>query len=158
MHICRAEKRHIPAMLELLKQVGQVHHEGRPDLFRSGAQKYDKAALEALIKDETRPIFIAEEDARVLGYCFCILQTVQNDPVLADRRSVYIDDLCIDEACRGKHVGRALYQHTLAFARALRFDSVTLNVWAFNESALRFYEAMGLKPQKLGMEAILEET
>lgn len=158
MQICRAETRHIPAMIDLLKQVGQVHHQGRPDLFRAGAQKYDEAALSALLKDETRPVFIAEEEHRVLGYCFCILQTISGDPVLADRKTVYIDDLCVDEASRGKHVGKVLYQHVLSFARALGFDSVTLNVWAFNESALGFYKAMGMKPQKIGMEAILEET
>jgi len=32
---------------------------------------------------------------------------------------------------------------------------VTLNVWCCNESAMKFYESLGMKPQKIGMEAIL---
>ena len=59
---------------------------------------------------------------------------------------------------RGQHIGTALYDHILAYARRIHCRSVTLNVWAFNESALRFYEKRGLKPQKIVMESILEEN
>lgn len=158
MEICRATQKHIPGMIELLKQVGQVHHLGRPDLFRAGAQKYDEADLKKLLPDESRPIFIAEEDGKVLGYGFCILKVTKNDPVLADNTTLYIDDLCVDENCRGKHIGKAVYAHILQYARAIGCDSVTLNVWAFNESAKGFYESLGMKPQKIGMEMRLEEN
>ena len=158
MIICKAEEKHIPGMIELLKQVGQVHHLGRPDLFRSGAQKYNEADLQALLRDETRPIFIAEEAGKVLGYGFCILKKVQTDPVLADNFTIYIDDLCVDENCRGKHIGKAVYAYIVDYAKALGCDSITLNVWAFNESAMGFYESLGMKPQKIGMEMILEES
>lgn len=155
--ICRGSEKHIPGMIELLKQVGQVHHEGRPDLFRDGAQKYNEADLRKLLQDKNRPIFIAEEDGKVLGYGFCMIKRTAGDPVLADYTTLYIDDLCVDENCRSKGIGKQLYAHILAFARELHCNSVTLNVWAFNESAKGFYEALGMKPQKIGMEMILEE-
>jgi len=158
MNICRAEEKHIPGMIELLRQVGQVHHEGRPDLFRAGAQKYNEIDLKQLLQDENRPIFIGEENGRVLGYCFCILKETVNDPVLMDRCTLYIDDLCVDENCRGQHVGSRLYRYTCDFARDLGCSSVTLNVWSCNPGAMRFYEAMGLRPQKVGMEMLLEEN
>lgn len=152
MEILRAHTAHIGGMIELLRQVGQVHHQGRPDLFRAGAQKYDETDLQTLLADERRPIFVACEGGRVLGYCFCILKQSKDDPVLADQKTLHIDDLCVDETCRGKHIGKSLYAYTVAFARSQGCDSVTLNVWAFNESALRFYEGVGLTPQKIGME------
>ena len=158
MEICRAEEKHIPGMIKLLKQVGQVHHEGRPDLFRAGAQKYNEADLHSLLRDESRPIFIAQENDRVLGYGFCILKETVSDPVLTDSRTLYIDDLCVDESCRGKHVGSALYRHICQYAGSLRCNSVTLNVWSFNTGAMKFYETMGMKPQKIGMEMRLEEA
>lgn len=40
MLIRRAEERDIPRIHELLAQVAQVHHTGRPDLFRAGGRKY----------------------------------------------------------------------------------------------------------------------
>ena len=155
MEIRFAESRDIPGMIELLKQVGEVHHVIRPDLFRAGAQKYNEADLAALLKDPTRPILVAVEEDQVLGYAFCILQVTENDPVLMDKKVLYIDDLCVDENCRGRHVGKALYDQVLEFARELGCGSVTLNVWCGNDSAMAFYEKRGLKPQKIGMEVKL---
>ena len=155
MEICFANTAHIPGMIELLKQVGEVHHVIRPDLFRAGAQKYDVPALEALLADPKRPILIAELDGRVAGYAFCILQITENDPVLCDRKVLYIDDLCVDESIRGKGIASALYERVLAYARELGCDAVTLNVWCGNDGAMKFYEKCGLKPQKIGMETIL---
>lgn len=155
MEIRFAQSRDIPGMLNLLQQVGEVHHQIRPDLFRSGAQKYDEAALEALLKNPDRPIFIAQNEGQVAGYAFCILQITKDDPVLRDRKVLYIDDLCVDEAQRGRGVAGALYQQVCQYARSIGCDAVTLNVWSGNDTAMAFYQKCGLKPQKVGMEFIL---
>ncbi len=155
MEIRFAQSRDIPGMLNLLQQVGEVHHQIRPDLFRSGAQKYDEAALEALLKNPDRPIFIAQNEGQVAGYAFCILQITKDDPVLRDRKVLYIDDLCVDEAQRGCGIAGALYQQVCQYARSIGCDAVTLNVWSGNDTAMAFYQKCGLKPQKVGMEFIL---
>lgn len=155
MEIRFAQSRDIPGMLSLLQQVGEVHHQIRPDLFRSGAQKYDEAALEALLKNPDRPIFIAQNEGQVTGYAFCILQITKDDPVLRDRKVLYIDDLCVDEAQRGHGIAGALYQQVCQYARSIGCDAVTLNVWSGNDTAMAFYQKCGLKPQKVGMEFIL---
>ena len=155
MGIRFAKNADIPALIRLLKQVGRIHYEGRPDIFRADAQKYDETALEALLQEQNRPILVAEEDDRVLGYAFCVIQNTVGDPVLQDVKTVYIDDLCVEETCRGGGVGKALYNAVLDYAREIGAYNVTLNVWAKNESALKFYEKMGLMPQKYGMETIL---
>ena len=157
MNLRFAREQDIPAMISLLKQVGEVHHRIRPDIFRTGAQKYDEAALTSLLQDATRPIFIAADGENVLGYCFCILRETRNDPVLEDERTLYIDDLCVDEMCRGQHVGKALYDHACAYARQQGCRTVTLNVWCGNDSAMAFYERQGLKPRNIYMETRLED-
>ena len=155
MTIRFAQTSDIPGMIALLKQVGQVHHEIRPDLFRSGAQKYDETALEALLRDPSRPILIGELEGKVAGYAFCILQETAGDPVLCDRKVLYIDDLCVEETLRGKGIATALYNQVLEFAKELDCHSVTLNVWCGNDRAMAFYEKCGMKPQKIGMEKVL---
>ena len=147
--------RDIPGMIDLLQQVGAVHHQIRPDLFRAGAQKYDEAALNALLTDPNRPILAAEIEGKLVGYAFCILQITENDPVLCDRKVLYIDDLCVEETLRGQGIAGVLYERVLEYARELGCDAVTLNVWCGNENAMKFYEKCGLKPQKIGMETIL---
>ena len=156
MEIRLANNSDIPGMIELLKQVGEVHHRIRPDLFRSGAQKYRISDLEELLKDEKRPIFVGVENGRLLGYCFCMLEEVKDNPVLRDGKSLYIDDLCVDENIRGKHVGSRLYEHVCSYARETGCRSVTLNVWCGNDSAMAFYQSRGMKPRKIYMEASLE--
>lgn len=155
MKIRFAEARDIPDMIDLLRQVGEVHHQIRSDLFRAGAQKYDEAALTRLLTDPSRPILAAEEQGKMVGYAFCILQITKDDPVLCDRRVLYIDDLCVDEAFRGGGAAMALYDRAVSLARELGCDAVTLNVWRGNDRALAFYKKCGLSYQKIGMEMIL---
>ncbi len=158
MEIRFATPMDVPGIIDLLRQVGQVHHKGRPDIFRADAQKYAPSQVLALLDKSETPIFVAVEEGKVLGYCFCQIKTYYRDSVIADHSTCYIDDLCVDEACRGKHVGAALYETAVKYARQRKCYSVTLNVWSCNESAMGFYEKLGLKPQKIGMEAILEDS
>lgn len=155
MEIRFAQPKDIPGILALLLQVGSVHREGRPDLFRQGAQKYSASQILAMIDDISCPIFVAAEEAGVLGYCFCQVKDFSKDSVMADYKTLYIDDLCVDAAQRGKKVGTALYDAAVSYAKMRKCYNVTLNVWCCNESAMAFYEKLGLTPQKIGMETIL---
>lgn len=156
MKIRRAEEKDIERIHELLYQVCLVHHRGRPDLFRYGARKYTDEQLMEILKDEGRPVLVAVDGQDlVLGYAFCIFQQHPEDNILTDIRTLYLDDLCVDENLRGRHIGSFLYQAVLDFAKEHQCYNVTLNVWSCNESAMRFYEACGLKPYKVGMEQIL---
>lgn len=154
--IIRADGRHSDGINSLLRQVLEVHHNGRPDIFKSGAKKYTDAELDAILRDDSRPIFVAvDRQSSVLGYAFCIFQQHENNNILTDIKTLYIDDLCVDESLRGQHIGHALYDFVVDFAKKSGCYNLTLNVWSCNESALRFYERLGLVPQKIGMEKIL---
>lgn len=154
--IRRAEERDIPKIMELLVQVDMVHHNGRPDIFKGPVTKYTPEELAVIFADDARPVFVcAGEDGAVLGHAFCALKELHGHKVLQDTRTLYVDDICVDEAARGQGVGKALYTYVRAFAKEQKCDSVTLNVWACNPTAIRFYEAMGMKPQKIGMEELL---
>lgn len=156
MNIRFAEEQDIPRLGDLLLQVCRVHHEGRPDLFRAGGRKYDDEELRGLLRDPERPILVAlDEKETVQGYAFCVLQRHEGEGSFNDMTTLYLDDLCVDEASRGQHIGKALYEAVLDMARKRGCYNVTLNVWSCNTSAMRFYESCGLKPQKVGMEVIL---
>ena len=152
MVIRKACREDIPGLIRLLYQVGEVHHQIRPDLFRPGAIKYTEKDLEDLLRDENRPVFVAMEGENLLGYCFCVLEDCRGSTVLTDRVEVYIDDLCVEETCRGQGIARALYAHVCAWAKDSGCAFMTLNVWCGNDAALKFYEKMGLTPRKISME------
>ena len=152
----RAEEKDIAQILKLLVQVNMVHHLGRPDLFNGPATKYTGPELAEILKDPARPVFVyAEEDGTVKGHAFCWFEQCIGDNIRTDVKTLYIDDICVDEEARGQHVGTALYEYVEAFAKAEGCYNVTLNVWECNPGARKFYEACGMVPQKTGMEKIL---
>ena len=150
-----AQEKDIPKIGDLLSQVDLVHHNGRPDIFKIG-KKYSDDELKELLKDAQRPILVStDENDEVMGYCFCIYQQHRNNSVLSDIKTLYIDDLCVDENLRGRHIGKELYEAAAKLAKDTGCYNLTHNVWSCNPSAMKFYEAQGLVPQKVTMELVL---
>lgn len=156
MTIRKAKTADLEGIKSLLLQVLTVHHNGRPDIFKGNCRKYtDEQILEIIADDNTPVLVAADEDDSVMGYAFCIFLRHTDSNIMTDIKTLYIDDLCVDENIRGRHIGSSLYNAVLDFARENGCYNVTLNVWSCNTSAMKFYEKMGLVPQKIGMEKIL---
>ena len=149
--IRKASKKDIGRIIELLHQVDMVHHVIRPDLFKPNTTKYNEQELEALLEDESKPVFVFD-DGTVLGHAFCLITEVRDDKLLEDIKTLYIDDICVDEKARGRHVGKALYEHVRDYALSIGCNNITLNVWEGNDPAWSFYKHMGMKVQKTTME------
>lgn len=153
MIIRRAAKEDLDGINHLLRQVLEVHADGRPDIFISGRKKYTDSELLDILANDNTPVFAAvNDDGLVLGYAFCIYRVTKDHNILRDRKVLYIDDLCVDEECRGQHIGTQLFEYVSEVAKANDCDAITLNVWAFNESALKFYERCGFSPLSFTME------
>lgn len=144
----------IKRIIELLHQVNMVHHVIRPDLFKPHTTKYNEQELLAILDDDSKPIFVYD-DGEVKGYAFCQLSEVKDNLLLQDNKTLYIDDICVDEQARGQHVGKALYEYVRDYAQSIGCHNITLNVWEGNDPALSFYRNMGMKVQKTTMEIIL---
>ena len=142
----------LPGLKKLLYQVNQIHADGRPDLFKDGGIKYTDEELKEILRDPRRPVWVCAEEDQVLGYVFCILEETRETMSLRPCHTLYIDDLCVDEAARGRHVGTRLYEAAVWIARVAGCDRVTLHAWNFNQSAFRFYEKLGMTPLVTTME------
>ena len=150
-HIRKTTAADIPRIMDLLHQVNRVHHLLRPDLFKPHTTKYSAEELEAMMAIESQPIFVCD-DGKVSGYVFCQIQDLQNDRLLQDRKTLYIDDLCVDETARGKHIGRQLFDYVREYAQTIGCQAITLNVWNGNDAALAFYRKLGMNVRKTCME------
>ena len=76
--------------------------------------------------------------------------------IMVPFKSLFIDDLCVDQQARGQHIGESLFEYVKNEAKRMGCYEVTLNVWAGNTSAEKFYEKMGMKTKERQMEYILE--
>lgn len=154
--IKRASCEDISALENLLGQVLYVHHLARPDLFKPEGSKFSRQELEELLEDDQKPVFVfVDEENRILGHLFTIIQE-HGGLAKESVKTLFIDDLCVDETARGQKIGEQLYQYALAYAREIGCYNVTLDVWNANQGALRFYERLGLIPQMTVMEQILD--
>jgi len=152
--IRRANKNDIPRIIALLHQVNMVHHVIRPDLFKPHTTKYNEEDLATLLNDNNMPVFVYD-DGMVLGYAFCKISEVRGNQLLEDIKTLYVDDICVDENARGKHIGKSLYEYVVEFARSIECNNITLNVWEGNDPAIQFYKNMGMQVQKTTMEVRL---
>jgi ribosomal protein S18 acetylase RimI-like enzyme len=152
----RAEERDIPRMEELLADICRLHCEGRPDIFRPG-RKYGAEELIKLFSDPDRLVLVADGGNGVIGYAICIIKKHENHPVLQDFTELYVDDLCVSPEYRGQGIGHKLFDEIKNHAASIGAHHIDLNVWAFNENAIKFYESLGMKPEKIIMELILDK-
>ena len=158
MTIRKAEEKDIPRIIELLGQVLQIHADIRPDIFIPGTTKYTADELKALLKNTENPIYAAVNKADVcVGYAFCQLREQPFSNNMVPFKSLFIDDLCVDQQERGQHIGESLFNYVKNEAKRLGCYEVTLNVWAGNTSAEKFYEKMGMKTKERQMEYILPD-
>ena len=109
-----------------------------------------------MIQDASNPIYVAvDEDDRCVGYAFCQIIEPSKSHNMVPIRQLFIDDLCVDESSRGRHIGEALFEYVKNEAKRLGCYEVTLNVWEGNTSAEKFYNKMGMKAKEKRMEFIL---
>ncbi|WP_105144422.1 GNAT family N-acetyltransferase [Streptococcus suis] len=155
MTIRRARQSDISALNELLQEILQVHHQARPDIFRSSGQKYSEEDLRKLLDNSAKSVFVYELDGQVVGHLFCEITTATGD-VLEPVKTLYIDDLCVSSSVRGQKIGEQFYNFALSYAKEQGCHNLTLDVWADNSGAVRFYERLGMNPQKFRMEQIID--
>lgn len=155
MDIRRAIPEDSDGIISLLYQVNQVHADGRDDLFKSGGIKYTKEDLVDKFNKPNEMIYVAVEDGKVLGYIFAVIEETVETTSLYPHKTLYIDDLCVDEAARGKHVATKIYDYVRKIAKEQGFYHITLHVWECNPNARAFYDAVGLKPMYTAMEELL---
>lgn len=157
MIIRNAKKEDAAGVLKLLSQVLELHAEIRPDIFISGTTKYTEDELFEIFADEKRRTYVAvDENEKVLGYALCIIKEQPFSNNMVPFTSLFIDDLCVDKAARGRHIGKALFDYVKTEAKDMGCYEVTLNVWEGNDAAIAFYNKMGMKPKETQMELILD--
>ncbi len=156
MNIRRARLMDTEKILELLGQVLELHAHIRPDIVISGTTKYTRDELKEIITDNTRPIYVAvDENDEVMGYAFCIIKKQPFSTNMVPFTSMFIDDLCVDQHFRDRHVGTRLFEYVKREAKRLGCYEISLNVWEGNDSARRFYDKMGMRIKETQMEFIL---
>jgi ribosomal protein S18 acetylase RimI-like enzyme len=140
----------IEKILDLEKQVFEIHFKARPDLIKKFPMNYE--FVKNLIEGNTGKIFIAEENEQIIGHCIINIRVIKDHHLFHDMKNIEIDDMCIDENYRRKGVGKKLFEEVEKYAKEIGVNNIELMVWEFNQSARKFYEYIGFKTRISRME------
>lgn len=141
-----------PAIASALRNMLEIHHNGRPDLFREGAKKYDEKAVADMIAEGKDVIYVAACGLTVCAYAICRIEYISGHPIRRDMKTMYLDDLCVMPEYRDRGIGHRFMNMLFDEAKKRGCDNFELNVWEFNSRAVSFYESCGLTVQRRRME------
>jgi GNAT superfamily N-acetyltransferase len=86
---------------------------------------------------------VAEIAAERVGYALCF----PTYSTFLTRPGLFVEDLFVTPAARGRGTGRALLESVVESARQRGFARVEWSVLDWNEPAIRFYRAFGAEAQ-----------
>jgi ribosomal protein S18 acetylase RimI-like enzyme len=131
-------------LLPLFNQIDSAHRENHPDVFvRPHGRTREKDYFIDLLSNPDVGFIVAEVDNRVVGFIHVIVRETPQIPVLIQRRFASIDSVLVTNEYQRKGIGVKLVEAAKAWAMDNGAESIELNVYEFNESAIAFYRHLG---------------
>lgn len=134
-----AERRDVPTILGLIRELAE--YERAPD---------EVVATEDQLRENlfgTHPaaeVLIGEESGAPVGFALFF----HNFSTWMGRRGLYLEDLFIRPAVRGRGYGRALLVRLAQLARERECGRMEWAVLDWNEPAIQFYRKLGARPNE----------
>ncbi|WP_421181771.1 GNAT family N-acetyltransferase [Aeromonas dhakensis] len=144
LEIRKAREQDIDAILELNRQIGEIHFAQAPQVFCPPSPE-ERAFLLAAIAAEGRLFCVAEQDGAVAGFLTARIDINETIPFLSKEPICRIGTLVVDEGQRSRGIGKALIAHCDEWGKAQGASQLRLEVMAFNERAKALYERLGFK-------------
>lgn len=136
----RATPADVGELVRLLGVLFSIEADFQPEPERQ------RRGLELMLAEpERRCVLVVEEAGSVVGMVTAqlVVSTAEGAP------SALVEDMVVDEAARGRGVGRRLVQAIEAWARARGATRLQLLADRDNRAALRFYRRMGWRGTQL---------
>jgi len=138
---------------KLTLDVHKLHLKNRPDVYLDIKNPLEKEYFDDLLDSSNTKLFIVENDdnKELVAYSIIQIMTTKN-PIYIQNTFIYIDDFCVKSNVKRIGIGRLLFNHIVDYAKAENATSLQLNVWEFNEDAIKFYETIGMCTRNRRME------
>lgn len=99
----------VEKLLPLSAQVNALHEQEHPEQYRGDALPEEVVGFFTQRLEEGAQVFVAETpDGAVTGFLLAVPVVREASPFLHPFRHVELDQICVDETCRGQGVDRRL--------------------------------------------------
>lgn len=147
-----AKKSDLPEVNAVRRQVHELHARGRADIFKSEFGGELENHIYEFYSGENTEIIVGDIDGKICG--FAVLETIDKpeSPYSLARRFLRVTEFGVDEAYRRQGIGTQLFDFIKQLAAERKLDTIELDMWEFNEGALKFYESVGFNTYRRYME------
>ena len=144
---------------DLVKEVHLLHVKNRPDIYIDIENTFEKEDFEEILNSNNTKVFIAQDinNEEIVAYSIIQIMNTRNIQILVQSKFIYIDDLCVKANHHKKGIGKTLFNYILNYSKEVKASSIQLNVWEFNEDAIKFYESLGMNTRNRRMEIDLKD-
>lgn len=154
--IRKVTKNDYEELKKLVYQVHELHHKNRPDIYVDG-NPLPLEYFNEILNDDNAFNYVYVENNKIYGLLMATKKSNRSIPISKPRMTYFIEDIVVDKNFRRKGIGKKLYYFLKEQAIKENIDAIELNVWAFNESAIRFYESLGMSIKNMKLEQILNK-
>jgi ribosomal protein S18 acetylase RimI-like enzyme len=143
--VARAEPEHLPAILELWKELMDYHAPFDPLFTRAddGEQTF-ASHLRDLIASPDALVVVALDGGDVVGYAMASIGSYP--PVFVRKRYGSISDMAVRAGRRRRGSGERMLDHLIAWFRERRLDRIEVRVAAANAVGAAFWSKHGFAP------------
>ncbi len=151
-----AERRDYSGICHLFAEGDAFHADALPERFRIVHPARSQAWFTDVLTSAAHQLLVAEMEQRLVGLIEFRMVTLAACPPVAARTFVSIDSLIVAEGHRRRGIGRQLMRAMEQWADERSIATIELNVYAFNDPAIRLYEELGYTVLSQRMEKKLE--
>ncbi|MGG1684271.1 N-acetyltransferase family protein [Pseudalkalibacillus sp. NRS-1564] len=138
------------------KEVHDLHTKGRPDKYKPTKSTLDKDYYKGLVESKESRVYVIEHTGEVIAFTFLSKQETPDRETIVKNEYVFMEDFGVSNYFRENGLGKMLFNKAIEFTKEIGATSLELGVWEFNETAIKFYESMGMKTQARKMEYIFD--
>lgn len=152
MTVRYARQSELEAVNRLREAVNELHAQGRPDIFRSDFCDELRDHVYRVFEADNADVVVALADGTVAGFAMVQYIDRPESPYLCARRFYHVEEFGVDAAYRRRGIATALMEFCRREAAEKGFDRLELDVWTFNDGAMKFYESLGFQTYRRYME------
>ena len=133
----------------LAKEVHAMHVAWRPDIYEMVDELYPEERFLDSIRQ--RNLYVAKMNSVPVGYVAVKIRDY-DWPGVVRRRVMLVDEVCVEESCRGQGIGQQMMLEIHALARAFGCTDLQLGVYPQNDAAVAFYQKCGFRIRSIDMQ------
>lgn len=150
MTISKAKFEDYEEIHQIFKEVHNIHLLGTINTFKD-IDPLTKDEYQEFLKNGDIFLIAKNDENQIVGFVRAIIEEHEGR-LTRLKKTIHIDSLGVLKKKHNNGIGTALIEEIKKIARKEKCDNIILDVYSFNDNAIKFYKHQGFKTKKRLME------